>query len=327
MRVSVIVPCYNAAPYVGEAVISALAQPETAELLLIEDGSSDASLSACRQLAESDGRVRLLRHRIPENRGAAEARNLGVRQVRCEYVAFLDADDYYLPGRFEPARRMFSEDPGLDGVYDAVGTHFESDAMRQWWLAQRRQEITMVPDAVAPEALFDVLLSRASFHTNGIVVRTELFDRTGLFDTHLRMTQDFAMWIKMAAVGRLLPGSLAKPVAMRRLHGENRIVRNAVEHRAYAFLMWQTLTEWAQCKELPSHRRRLAMCQLHAWGQMDAEQRRALTGTTSESRFMVHLAYSHTGCLRYKRYWRRLARACGGSRLRAFTGRCRIWSS
>ena len=106
MTVSVVIPVYQAAAFVEQAVESALAQPETGEVLLVEDGSGDGSLAECERLAAGDGRVRLLRHPNGENRGAGASRNLGIEQSTCPLVAFLDADDYYLLGRFAgPGRR------------------------------------------------------------------------------------------------------------------------------------------------------------------------------------------------------------------------------
>ncbi len=111
MQVSIIIPVYNAAAYVREAVESALIQPETGEILLIEDNSPDDSLRICQELAAKYDKVKLLRHPNGENRGPGASRNLGMRNARSPILAFLDADDYYLPGRFSgksPMRRGLS---------------------------------------------------------------------------------------------------------------------------------------------------------------------------------------------------------------------------
>src|SRR6476661_1937714 len=101
MKISVVIPVYNVENYLQRAVTSVFEQPEVIELLLVEDGSSDNSIGLCRDLAEKDKRIIVLQHRDGKNRGVAASRNLGIRNASCPFVAFLDADDYYLPNRFK----------------------------------------------------------------------------------------------------------------------------------------------------------------------------------------------------------------------------------
>jgi glycosyltransferase involved in cell wall biosynthesis len=103
LRVDVIVPVYNAADYVRKAVESALARPETVEVILVEDGSTDESLAVCQELAAEYPTVRLYRHPNGENRGAGASRNLAISESTRGHIAFLDAD-YFLPCRFSGAR-------------------------------------------------------------------------------------------------------------------------------------------------------------------------------------------------------------------------------
>ena len=93
INVSVIIPVYNAAKFVGEAVYSVVNQKHVAEVLLVEDGSKDGSLSICRGLEDANAKVRILQH---EN-----GRNFGVQQSELNFIAFLDADDIPLPNRFD----------------------------------------------------------------------------------------------------------------------------------------------------------------------------------------------------------------------------------
>ncbi|MCL2493483.1 MAG: glycosyltransferase family 2 protein [Clostridiales bacterium] len=96
IRVSVIIPVYNAAAYVAQAASSVLAQTfGDFELLLVDDGSEDGSAAVCEEIAAADARVRVLRH--GENRGVAAARNTGAAAARGAWIAFLDADDSWLP--------------------------------------------------------------------------------------------------------------------------------------------------------------------------------------------------------------------------------------
>ena len=245
--VSVIIPVYNAERYVAQAVASALALPETGEVLLIEDGSPDGALAVCERLAAEDDRVRLFRHPNGDNRGAGASRNVGIQAAQCGYVAFLDADDYFLPNRYEKALAILESDPSIDGVYEAVGVAFESEEAEAWWTAHRPDvELTTVSAGIAPEDLFDRLIGgrHGYFCTDGILVRRSLFDRTGLFPTYLRMGQDVCMWWKMSLAGRLTGGTLDQAVAVRRVHGENRIIRDAQVHRFYGYLAMRETLRW-----------------------------------------------------------------------------------
>src|SRR5664280_852453 len=137
MLVSVIVPVYNAEKFVHDAVASALQQPETGEVILVEDGSTDGSLRVCKELAEKYEKVFLYQHPDGINLGAGTSRNLGIQESNCEYIAFLDADDLYLPGRFSSAREIFKTEPSIDGVYEALGEYVENEAARERWLASK----------------------------------------------------------------------------------------------------------------------------------------------------------------------------------------------
>lgn len=76
MKISVVIPVYNAEKYVESAVNSALQQKETAEVILVEDNSPDNALAICTKLSQDNPRVRLIRHSDGENHGAGESRNL-----------------------------------------------------------------------------------------------------------------------------------------------------------------------------------------------------------------------------------------------------------
>jgi glycosyltransferase involved in cell wall biosynthesis len=99
VRVSVIMPFFNAEAFIAEAIESVVSQSyHDWELLLIDDGSSDHSRSiACRYARQLPTRVRVLQHSGGANRGAAESRNLGIRSASADLIAFLDADDVWLP--------------------------------------------------------------------------------------------------------------------------------------------------------------------------------------------------------------------------------------
>ena len=99
MKVSIIIPCYNSASYLGACMDSVLAQTmDDFDAILIDDGSRDDTLAVARRYAGQDARVRVLSQ---ENRGVAAARNLGLAQARGEWVTFVDSDDLLPPNALE----------------------------------------------------------------------------------------------------------------------------------------------------------------------------------------------------------------------------------
>ncbi len=264
MLVSVVVPVYNAEEFVRQAVESALMQPETGEVILVEDASPDGSLQVCRDLAEEYPQVVLLQHQDGKNHGAGASRNLGIRNARFPYVAFLDADDFFLPGRFLVARELLGADPAVEGVYEAVGTHFETPEaeQRRWALIPSALLVTM-KRPVSPESLFEAQApvgNEGFCCTDGWLVKRSVFSKTGFFDEHLRLHQDAAMFVKFAAVCRMVPGRLDAPVAMRRIHDHNRIMaaRSPGEVYQARSLMWGTLWRWGK-GNLPKARREILL--------------------------------------------------------------------
>lgn len=228
-NVSVVIPVYNAAAFVTQAVESALAQPEVREVILVEDCSPDDSLAVCSKLAGLYPQVKLFQHPGRVNRGAGPSRNLGITKSVCPYIAFLDADDFYLPGRFAVAREVFSQHPNWDGVYDAVGMYYEDEASRERWRDHSiaGEGITTLPAGIDPDDLFSVLIKggQGHIHLNGLIIRREVLQQSGLMDETIADTlhEDTDWVLRLAAVGQLYPGSVIEPTSMRRVHQQNRV--------------------------------------------------------------------------------------------------------
>jgi glycosyltransferase involved in cell wall biosynthesis len=121
-KVTVVSAFFNAAPFLGEAVQSVLDQGfDDWELLLVDDGSTDASSAVADWLAsEHPGRIRRLEHSGQENRGAAASRNLGIAEARGELLAFIDADDRWRPNKLAEQIACFTQHPDVDAVFGAV---------------------------------------------------------------------------------------------------------------------------------------------------------------------------------------------------------------
>nr|WKF57661.1 Putative glycosyltransferase EpsE [Paraburkholderia busanensis] len=112
--VSIIIPCYNSAATLARALTSCLTQPDAAQILVVDDGSTDASAEMADYCATLDPRVNVLR--MPVNGGAARARNWGALHAAHDLLAFLDADDEYLPDALAAATAFLARHPAALSV-------------------------------------------------------------------------------------------------------------------------------------------------------------------------------------------------------------------
>ena len=101
--ISVIIPAYNCENYIATAVRSALSQTteETIEILVVDDASVDHTKSAVQKLIDENPSANIRYHKNKSNLGAAETRNIGIRAAKGEYIAFLDADDWWDPDKLK----------------------------------------------------------------------------------------------------------------------------------------------------------------------------------------------------------------------------------
>ncbi len=184
---TVIIPAYNIALFIAEAIDSVLAQSFTDyEIIVINDGSPDTEALE-RELAPYLGRIRYIKQ---ENQGAGAARNAGLRVARGEYVAFLDGDDVWYPSHLSEQVAFIKSGPGYDLVY--------ADAVIFGELASDFQTC-MEANPSEGEVTFDSLLGgRCSVITSAVVARRERIIEVGFFDETLRNAQDFDLWLRLA---------------------------------------------------------------------------------------------------------------------------------
>ena len=207
--VSVIIPAYNAAKYLGEALESVLNQTFTPhEIIVINDGSPDTDQLE-RELQPYASRVHYIKQ---ENQGAAAARNVGVSAASGEFVAFLDADDKWSP-KFLKKQIEFLKSNHADLVYaDALLTG-ESPAAGRTFM-----QIQPSHGAVTAEKLLTV---EVTVLTSTVLARKQLILEAGLFDEALRRGQDFDLWFRLAKRG-------ARLLYQREVLAEHRIVESGL---------------------------------------------------------------------------------------------------
>jgi len=205
-RVSVVIPAYNASRTLRATVASALAQTmNDIEVLIVDDGSSDDTLAVARSL-ESD-KVSAMTQR---NAGAAAARNTGIRAATGEYVAFLDADDLWLPHKLQRQLEHLERHPQSDAVQ--CGSYFVDDSLRLLYV----KHCTDTGNALMESLQFQNL---PAFLSALIVKRTKLLAFGG-FDTRLEILEEWDMALK--ASRHCAMRSVPDPLVLYRVHPGNR---------------------------------------------------------------------------------------------------------
>lgn len=257
MKISIIIPVYNAEKFVSHAVESALQFDDVYEVILIEDQSPDNALQVCQQLAEKHERVKLYQHPDKGNHGASGSRNLGIRKATGDFLAFLDADDYYLPNRFDAEKELF-KNPEVEGVYGALGVHYYSEKAKEQYYRIFKDRLTTVYKKHRPEDVFfgqiHMLGAFGLFSIDTLTLRREplMQKMEVLFKTHLRLHEDTEFLFRLSYYLALYPGSIDKAVAMRGVHEHNRITKvdtfiiNPAVSRA---LLWNEIHHWAETED------------------------------------------------------------------------------
>ena len=260
VKISVVIPFYNAKDYITQAVESALNQLETGEVIIVEDNSPDGGLEICQYLAEKYPNVRLLRHADGKNHGAGSTRNLGIQNAVFPYIAFLDADDYYLPNRFSKTVEIFMNKKEVDGVYEAIGVTYQNLSVKESFKKLSFKEITTISEGVSPEDLFERIINGeiGHFSFDGFTIKKDAFHKTGLFSEELIFFEDTDLMFKLCAKAILYPGSIDNPIAIRRVHNQNRITYHLADKRKSYHtyeIMWMSLCQWGEKNLTPKQKK------------------------------------------------------------------------
>jgi glycosyltransferase involved in cell wall biosynthesis len=194
--VSVVIPAYKVADFIAETLDSVFAQTFIDfEVVVVNDGSPDTDEFE-RALEPYLGRIRYMKQ---ENLGASVARNSGLQAARGEFIAFLDADDLWMPNYLEDQMR-FVREHGCDLV--CADAEFFGDTE-----SEAPTYMTLLMDSAPASgdvSFLELIASERSLITSGVVVRREPIMEVGLFDEALRNAQDFDLWLRLSRHGSRL---------------------------------------------------------------------------------------------------------------------------
>jgi glycosyltransferase involved in cell wall biosynthesis len=203
MKVTTLIPVFNGAKYIRESVDSALAQREVeVELIVIDDGSTDETP----QILESYGNsLRVLRQ---PNAGHVIARNNGAKLAGGQWLAFLDADDAWMPDKLARQLAAAGDDAGM--VYTNRDNFGDIDRVGEG-----------IDGRTLPEGdLFERLLFGNFITVSSVLFRRDWFERLGGFEASLRVCEDWDLWMRYCAEGGIIR-VCPEPLTRYRWHGDS----------------------------------------------------------------------------------------------------------
>lgn len=265
--VSIIIIFLNAERFIQEAIESVFAQSYNHwELILVDDGSTDGSTQIARRYAaQHPERVRYLEHAGRQNRGMSASRNLGIHSADGAYIAFLDADDVWLPHKLEQQVAILSSQPEAGMVYGPT----------QWWYSWTEEpddsqrdfvhELGVQPNTlIQPPDLLALFLRNESISpcTCSVLMRREVIERVGGFEETFRgMYEDQAFFAKVCLQAPVFVASEcwakyrqhpASNCSIAQKTGQNNTARAIFLNWLAAYLNKQGIKDTELCRALQS---------------------------------------------------------------------------
>jgi len=220
-KVSVVIPTYNAAQYIGETVESVLNQSyKEYEIVVVNDGSTDNTEQV---LQKYGNRIRYIKQ---TNGGEGAARNRGIREAHGEWVAFLDADDLWLPHKLKVQMEFAAQHPDVDLIYGDASSFDINGVLTKSMFKERRPYEGYVINNLLVENFVPVL---------SVIVRKKCLEKSGLFKEGMKHCTDYEMWLRCAKFFKF--GYVNEVIVSYRIH-EKGISQNIEEmHKAHLSIL------------------------------------------------------------------------------------------
>lgn len=208
-KVSIIIPTYNRAKLLADAVKSLQQQTyENIEIIIVDDCSTDNTAETVERM--DDGRILYVKHDV--NRGGSEARNTGLMHATGSYIGFLDSDDQWQPDKLERQLAVFREEPEIGVVYTGMKVYQGSYLVKE-----------VIPK-YRGDLLAKLVESNCIYTTSSILVKREVMEKVGGFDSSLPSCQDWDLYLRLAQVSRF--GFVEDSLVLYHLHPGDRISTN-----------------------------------------------------------------------------------------------------
>lgn len=259
-QASIVVPSYNHGRFLEETLGSALATSLDVELVVVDDGSTDDSVSLLEAWSRREKRLRF----FPQaNAGAHAALNRGVELARADLILILNSDDVFLPGRIEAMVAAFAADPNLaiaGSWLEVIDSEGKSLGTKEGW--RTLPPPWLKKDGLGPigDAALCLLESNYLSTTSNVAFRRSLAGNAPF--KALRYAHDWDFALELAAAGGLL--FLEKPLVKYRVHASNTIKEGADEGRGLMFfeILWL----------LACHARRICQARQPHYRELDLEE-------------------------------------------------------
>lgn len=259
-RISVVMPCFNAAAFLEEAIASVMGQTHRdLELIVIDDGSTDGSVEIARRLArESTRPIRVLEQ---DHAGPYPARNLGAALSTGEFLAFLDADDYWSEDCLERLHRALA---GSQAVLAYCG-------WQKVGKASRASAPYVPPDYESGDKLSGFLKGGSPWPIHAALLRRSVFEEVGGFSARMPIVMDYDLWLRVGVTRPIV--RVPEVLAYYRFHDHGQISARQWPQARNSWMVkrWFLQTHPELARRLPR-----------------AERRRMLEGTLLRRGYMAY---------------------------------------
>ncbi|MDP8217560.1 MAG: glycosyltransferase [Candidatus Theseobacter exili] len=182
-NVSVIIPSFNREYFLKEAIESVLSQKHIDfELIVVDDGSNDQT----KQLLSSYNSSLIYIHQ--KNKGVSSARNAGIKQSQGKYIAFLDSDDLWLPGKLKAQTEWMNSN-----------TDYAACQTEEMWIRNGKRVNPCKHHKKKSGYIFKDCLPLCIVSPSAVMIRRRIFDDVGLFDESMPVCEDYDLWIRIAS--------------------------------------------------------------------------------------------------------------------------------
>jgi glycosyltransferase involved in cell wall biosynthesis len=198
--VSIIVPCYNYGHLLSETLSNICLQVfENWECIIVDDGSTDNTKQVANAFVQKDIRFKYL---FQKNQGLSAARNSGIHHSKGKFIQLLDADDFIEKNKLQLQLAVFETNADIDIVYSEA-RFFYSEAPNEFFMSLNGDQVSWMPfaDSSDQENLKTTLIKINICVVNAPLIRKEVFDKIGDFNTKLKSVEDWEYWCRCAYSG------------------------------------------------------------------------------------------------------------------------------
>ncbi len=194
LKVSAIIPAFNRAHYLPEAIQSILAQTVPVfEIIVVDDGSTDDTSNV---IAAYGNKIRYLKQK---NQGPSAARNYAVREANGNWLAFLDSDDLWVPEKNQIQTEFICQHPYMDFIFGDLANFNENHHDEEPEILDRMVHQYLVANAVDLKDFFRQLLFSNPVPTSSVLIRSDCFRRVGWLDETMRYCEDYDYWLRLVS--------------------------------------------------------------------------------------------------------------------------------